>query len=249
MEKIEYKRLNDRAKFHWWNIGRRSILEKFLRINIGNKTNNLEILDIGCGAGENIMFLNKFGNVSGIDISEEALKFSKDKGYSKLIIGNAEKVEEPDSSYDIVSLLDVVEHLDDDVAALNHASRVLKKDGTLLLTVPAHKWLWSMHDKALHHRRRYTNKDLTKKITNAGFEIQKISHFVMPAIPFLLLKKMIHFFNTKIRKKSHEVDTYDVILPKKLNSILIQWLSFERFLMKYISLPFGSSLMVVANKK
>ena len=172
MEKIEYQRLHEREYIHWWNIGRRRILEAALSRNLKFSPTERKVLDVGCGAGGNILFLKKFGNVTGFDISEEALSFSGDKGFSELVLGRAEILPFREGSFDIVSALDCIEHIEDDEAALQEAYRVLKDGGTLLLTVPSHPWLWSRHDEALHHKRRYTKNELQRKVRDAGFGIQ-----------------------------------------------------------------------------
>lgn len=250
MEKIEYQRLHEREYIHWWNIGRRHVLETALSRHFKSSSTEQKVLDVGCGAGGNILFLKKFGRVTGFDISEEALSFSSDKGFSELVLGRAEKVPFPDGSFDIVSALDCIEHIEDDDAALQEAYRVLKSGGTLLLTVPAHKWLWSRHDEALHHKRRYTQKELRRKIQDAGFALQEITHFVVLAIPFLLLQKGIRRTRKILFPNRKEViDTYDVLLPPFFNKALIAWLAVERMIMKRVPLPFGSSLLVAARKR
>ena len=250
MEKIEYQRLHEREYIHWWNIGRRRVLEAALARNLKFSPTERKVLDVGCGAGGNILFLKKFGRVTGFDISEEALSFSSDKGFSQLVLGRAEKMPFPNGSFGIVSALDCIEHIEDDEATLQEAYRVLKDDGTLLLTVPAHRWLWSRHDEALHHKRRYTTKDLRRKIQDAGFALQEITHFVVPAIPFLLLQKIIRKIKKTLFPNREEViDTYDVLLPSFLNESLIAWLAIEKAVMKRVPIPFGSSLLVVARKR
>ena len=247
MEKIEYQRIYERESFFWWFVGRRHILEEALRRIISTITKDLDILDIGCGAGGNILFLKKFGRVTGLDVSEEALKFSQDKGFSKLLLGKAEALPVPDKSFNIVSILDCIEHIDDDMKALHECERVLKKDGVLLLTVPAHRWLWSRHDEALHHKKRYTKSELISKIEVAGFVVQEISHFVIPAIPFLLFQKsMCRIKKVFYPRRKEIIDTYDVLLPSFLNKSLILWLNFENLIIKKISIPFGSSILLVA---
>ncbi len=250
MEKIEYQRLYEREGAYWWNVGRRRILEERLRKRILPGTGDLNILDVGCGAGGNILFLKKFGKVTGLDVSEDALAFSRNKGFAALVPGRAEKLPFPDGSFDIVATLDCIEHIEDDRSALRECGRVLKNNGALLLTAPAHRWLWSRHDEALHHMRRYTATDLRIKICGAGFRIKEMSHFVIPAIPFLLVHKAVRFVKKRVFPNMKEVvDTYDVELPRFLNTALIAWLFLEKAVMKVATIPFGSSLMVVAERQ
>lgn len=247
MERKEYKRLKDREQFFWWNVGRRAILREALGRHI--KSHDANILDVGCGPGGNILFLKEFGKVTGIDSSDEALSFARAQGFHKIVKGDSEELPFPDEAFDIVSILDVLEHIDDDKKALDEIFRALKRNGVLLLTVPAYAWMWSDHDEALHHKRRYGHKELRGKILNAGFSIEEMSYFVIPAIPFRALKlcfeKLQGLFN-KDKKKILKTD--DVILPPFLNSFFIAWLAVERYVMRIFPIPCGSSLLVVAKK-
>ncbi|MBI2048135.1 MAG: class I SAM-dependent methyltransferase [Parcubacteria group bacterium] len=247
MELKEYKNLAERESFFWWNVGRRRILEDALKRHVASS--HLEILDVGCGPGGNILFLKKFGNVTGIDSSKEALSFAATQGFLKTVESGGEKLPFPDQSFDLVSILDVLEHMDSDEQALGEIFRVLKTEGLLLLTVPAYMWMWSEHDEALHHKRRYGYKELRKKIINAGFSIEEMSYFVIPSIPFRVLKLCVGKLKSVFSKnKDKTLKTDDVILPPFLNSLFIVWLTVERYVMKLLPLPFGSSLLVVAEK-
>lgn len=247
METIEYRRLFEREEFYWWNIGRREILKSTLNRNLVFKR-GLSILDVGCGAGGNIKILGEFGSVTGLDISEEALKFAKTHGiFKNLVRGNAERLPFADGSFDLVSALDVLEHIPDDQRAIQEMFRVLKKGGFALVTVPAHQWLWSRHDEALHHLRRYTTDELRRKLCEAGFRIVERSHFVVPAIFFLCFKKMTRYLQ-KIQGAKEMIDTYDIILPSWLNRILIWWLCAEKIIMRFIPIPAGSSLVIISQK-
>lgn len=247
METIEYRRLFEREEFYWWNIGRREILKSELERHLVSKR-GLSILDVGCGAGGNIKILGEFGAVTGLDISEEALKFAKTRGvFKNLVQGNAERLPFPDNTFDLISALDVLEHVPDDQQALREIFRVLKKGGCALITVPAHRWLWSRHDEALHHLRRYTTNELRKKLCAAKFHVIEQSHFVVPAIIFLLFKKAMRRLR-KARGTEEPVDTYDTILPPWLNRLLIWWLAAEKTVIRFISLPAGSSLFIITQK-
>jgi len=248
VEHKEYKLLKDRERFFWWNVGKRCILRDALKRHIDTKSSSeREILDVGCGPGGNMLFLKEFGNVVGLDSSNEALKYAREEAYKNLVLGFVEELPFSNDSFDIVTALDVIEHIENDTQALKEIFKVLKPGGLLLLTVPAHKWLWSRHDEALHHKRRYTDRELKNKIEEAGFEIQNKSHFVVPAIPFLLFQKLVRYVEKiLLPHKKDKIDTYDVILPSFLNSLLIAWLSVERFIMRIVPIPFGSSLLVIA---
>lgn len=244
----EHKRLHERETSYWWHVGRRRILDSALREFVAD-SRACRILDIGCGAGSNALFLRRYGVVTGLDISEEALSLSKHKGFTELVLGSAVALPFPDNSFDIISLLDVIEHIENDEEALLQAFRVLKNGGSLLLTVPAHPWLWSLRDEVFDHKRRYTGGELRQKLIRTGFVLQKESHFVILGVPFLLVRNMLR----RVKKMffphyEEEVGTYDPILPNALNALLLLWLSGEEILMRYAPIPLGSSLLAVATK-
>jgi ubiquinone/menaquinone biosynthesis C-methylase UbiE len=155
MKKTEYEQMSLREETYWWHVGRLSIVDSLL--SKFDKKNENKILNIGCGTGGTIPILEKYGEVVNVDISSEALKFLRQKGYKGTkVSGNGLPFE--DNEFDFVVALDVLEHIDQDREALNEWHRVLKPGGQLMITVPAHAFLWSGHDVSLHHFRRYTTK-------------------------------------------------------------------------------------------
>lgn len=248
MQKHEYARLASREPFYFWNIGRREILQEALARHLGS-SRNLRILDMGCGPGGNISLLAGFGSVVGLDVSEEALKFAGKYNFAKLVLGDGKNLPFEDNSYELVTSLDVLEHLEDDQKAIKEAFRVLKPGSHLLISVPAHAWLWSDHDEAMLHKRRYSEKEIRFKLQGAGFDIIEKSHFVIMAVPINFLRKIKDGILRKIfSKKYRKVDTYDVIFSKTVNSLLLFFLRCEKILIRYFSIPFGSSIFVVAKK-
>ena len=149
---------------HWWFVGRRKIIESFIeRVCLALKSKvpvreAPHILDVGCGTGANLEMLAQFGNAEGVDVSAEALEFCRARGLRQVKQGAAEALPYGDHSFDLVTGLDVVEHLDDDVAGLKEMRRVLRDGGRAVLFVPAFMFLWGVQDDISHHRRRYTVK-------------------------------------------------------------------------------------------
>jgi SAM-dependent methyltransferase len=178
MEQHTYGIMNDVEDKHWWFVGRRAILESFLQKVIEKskiKNQKSKILDVGCGTGANLEMLAQFGESEGVDVSDDALEFCRAKGL-KVHKGLAEKLPFEDESFDVVTALDVVEHLDDDVAGLKEMHRVLKKDGRTLIFVPAFMWLWGVQDDISNHRIRYTKKQIVERLQKAGFEIERATY-------------------------------------------------------------------------
>ncbi len=242
----EYTKLAQLEKLYFWSIGRREIFYEALSRNLRAQKNNT-ILDIGCGPGGNTVLLREFGAVTGLDISDEALKFAKNQDFTNLVQADATNLPFLDSSFDIISSLDALEHISGDEEVIKGAFRVLKPGGIFLVAVPAYQWLWSQHDEALQHVRRYSKEEILKKLNKAGFEILEKSHFVMLAVPITLLRKLRDKLIFKVVKNNNK-KTYDIVFPKPINATLLFMMRCEKFLLRFISLPFGTSIMVVARK-
>ena len=249
MQKHEYARLAHREPFYFWNVGRREIIEEALLRHI-HPSAKLEVLDLGCGPGDNFQVLEKFGRVTGVDLSEEALKFARNKGFVNLLLADVASLPFVGHSFDIVSSFDVFEHIADDRKAMREAYRVLKPGGFLVITVPAHPWLWSAHDEALRHQRRYRTKEFLAKFAQGGFGVLEHSHFVTLAVPVNFLRKVRDQAKKWIfgGDNNEKKETYDVVFPPLLNSFLTLVLRIEKSIIRFFSLPFGSSMIVVARK-
>ena len=127
---------------HWWYTGRRQILSGFLEDICRRVTDRRpRILDVGCGTGANLLMLSKFGDAEGVDLSEDALAFCRERGLENVKLGAAEKLPYDDGTFDLVTALDVVEHLDDDLGGLSEMRRVLRPGGRVLLFVPTFMFL------------------------------------------------------------------------------------------------------------
>src|SRR5947207_7426854 len=177
MQQHTYSIMYEVEEHHWWFIGRRKIIEGFVAAvccELGKR--KPRILDVGCGTGANLQMLGQHGASEGVDVSSEALEFCRARGLSKVKQGAAEALPYEDASFDLVTGLDVVEHLDDDVAGLKEMRRVLRPRGRALLFVPAFMFLWGVQDDISHHRRRYTRAGLENVVRAAGFEIERFTY-------------------------------------------------------------------------
>ena len=148
------------------------------------------ILDVGCGTGANLLLLSKYGDAEGVDISDDALSFCRERGLQKVTKGAAEELPYADGLFDLITAFDVVEHLDDDVAGLKEMRRVLRPGGRVLLFVPTFMFLWGLQDDVSNHRRRYRLPELSRILEQAGFEVERTSYAnITFFLPILLDQK------------------------------------------------------------
>lgn len=244
MEQHTYGIMNDVEDKHWWFVGRRAILESFLeRIanDLRTANNDLRILDVGCGTGANLEMLKQFGESEGVDVSDDALEFCRKKGL-KVHKGLAEELPFADETFDLVTALDVVEHLDDDIAGLKEMFRILKKDGKTLIFVPAFMWLWGVQDDISNHRIRYTKKEIVERLKKAGFTIERATYanwtFFAPILAGRTIMKI-----TGIKPESE-----NNVNVSALNGVFGKIFSAEKYWLKNLDFPFGVSIVIVAKK-
>jgi len=244
MQQHTYAIMNRVEDSHWWYVGRRAILESFLERIIANRQSpiaNRRILDVGCGTGGNLEMLEKFGAAEGVDVSDDALEFCQSKGLT-VHKGLAEKLPFADETFDVVTALDVVEHLDDDIAGLSEMHRVLKIGGVTLIFVPAFMWLWGVQDDVSNHRIRYTKKQITERLRKSGFEIERATYanitFFAPILGGRTLMRI-----TGIKPESE-----NNVNISALNGVFGKIFGAEKFWLKNFSFPFGVSIVMVARK-
>jgi SAM-dependent methyltransferase len=245
MQQHTYAIMNRVEDSHWWFVGRRAILEEFLRQIVRNPNSEIQnpkILDVGCGTGANLEMLAQFGESEGVDVSDDALEFCRAKGL-KAHKGLAEELPFADESFDVVTALDVVEHLDDDVAGLKEMRRVLKTGGKTLIFVPAFMWLWGVQDDISNHRIRYTKKQIVGRLEKAGFTIERATYanwtFFAPILAGRTLMKI-----TGLKPESE-----NNVNVSALNGFFGKIFSAERFWLKNFDFPFGVSIVITATKK
>jgi len=230
---------------HWWFVGRRAILEMFLRNIVQSSKFNVQspkILDVGCGTGANLEMLSAFGEAEGVDVSDDALEFCRRKGLA-VQKGLAESLPYADDTFDITTALDVVEHLDDDIAGLKEMYRVTKSGGYSLIFVPAFMWLWGVQDDVSNHRIRYTKKQIVERLEKAGYEIERATYanwtFFAPILGGRTIMKL-----TGIKPESE-----NNVNISALNGVFGKLFSAERFWLKHLNFPFGVSIVAVARKR
>jgi SAM-dependent methyltransferase len=254
MQQHTYAIMDEVEGSHWWFVGRRSILESFLksiesRLQAASREepakagtqNAIRILDIGCGTGANLEMLSQFGEAEGVDVSDDALEFCRQKGLNAQK-GLAERLPFDDGTFDLTTALDVVEHLDDDVAGLREMHRVTKNGGFSLIFVPAYMFLWGVQDDVSNHRIRYTKKQIVERLKAAGYMIERATYanwtFFAPILAGRTLMRV-----TGIKPESE-----NNVNISALNGVFGKLFGAERFWLKNLNFPFGVSIVIVARK-
>lgn len=245
MDYKDYQKINQEYFWHKArNIFINIILSKYLKNN--DKKNN--ILEIGCGTGYQSDIISRYGNYTGLEKNPEATEELK-KINKKVINSNIEDYE-TEEKFETICLFDVLEHIKNDLDAIKKINFLLKNNGLFFITVPAKKILFSEHDLAMDHYRRYEKEELRDLLIKNNFVIKEIGHWNCLLFPlifvFRIIKKIICKKNKN--KQEHESDVQN--LPKIINKILYSILIFENKLTKIgLKIPFGLSLYVVAQKK
>jgi ubiquinone/menaquinone biosynthesis C-methylase UbiE len=174
MNPAEYERMYRYEDHYWWFVSRRELVDSLVRrLPIPPEA---VIVDVGCGTGATAVQLQNYGRVIGVDISPLALAWSRKRGLSNLLLAAAERLPIAPETVDVIVATDILEHLDNDVAVLKEFHRTLKRGAYVVVTVPAYSILWSEHDLALMHRRRYVARVLAQRSRAAGFEIVRLTY-------------------------------------------------------------------------
>jgi SAM-dependent methyltransferase len=239
--------LFDMEQKHFWHAGRREIILEVLK-SIPD-ISRAKILEIGCGNGSVLAFLEKKGlNVEGGDIFLEGLNFCRQRANS-IPLYQLDVLALPFfNDYDVIGLFDVLEHIEDDEKALKEISNALKPRGKILLTLPAHQFLWSYWDEASKHQRRYSRKEIIAKLEKNGFVVLKATYYISFLFPLFLGSRLAG----KLRRKKHLTEVNKSIEAQTIpmvNRLLLWTLRIEKKLLRYVNLPLGASLLILAEKK
>ena len=177
MEEYEYRIMRHIENTYWWFRGKQFLVDMLLKKYLDNNRSNM-ILDIGTGTGATLERLQRYGNVYGVDVSTVAIQLLARDGYKRIVRSDAENgIPFKGNTFSLITCLDVLEHLENDRSLLEEMARVCKPGGVILITVPAMRLLWSSHDVALHHKRRYTKWQLLSQIGPLHCNVIKASYF------------------------------------------------------------------------
>jgi SAM-dependent methyltransferase len=224
---------------HWWFRGRRAVLRAVLPGVL--PVQPARLLELGCGSGNMLEMLEEFGEAVGVEANPDLVAAARAVGLDARRGTLPGALPVPSEWADVVLLLDVLEHLDDEAAALAAARGALTPGGVLVITVPAYAWLWSGHDMALGHRRRYTAARLRATVAGAGFRVTRVTYFSTLLFPMLALARAAK----RLRgDASHDLRP----VGRALGIVLERCFAFERHLVPRMRLPFGSSLLLLARR-
>jgi len=246
MEQEFAQRYGDLAEWHWWFRGRAKIVESVLRRHLPGRSSR-DILSVGAGPAQGLAWLLPFagsaGTVTGLDPEPAHAMPCPQK--VQFVIGRMEDSAFPDASFDVVLALDVLEHLDDDLAGLRQAIRMLRPGGFLVITVPAFPFLWGGQDVVNHHRRRYTKRTLTGLLERGGlqnFEVTYFNTLLFPAAATIRTARRLCGHANRSRSDNEGSQ------PGVLNSALSYIFGLERHLIGRVPMPAGVSLMATYHK-
>ncbi|MBI3948457.1 MAG: class I SAM-dependent methyltransferase [Armatimonadetes bacterium] len=229
---------------NWWFAGKRMLVEELLRQALGAGRLG-RVLDVGCGTGATLAMLARLADPVGIDRAPAALRLAAERRVGHLCAADAERLAFADGVFAAVTALDVVEHLDHPVRALREMGRVCAPGGVVLVTVPAYSLLWSDHDVALEHRRRYTPRLLRQQMEAAGLEVVRLSHaYAAFFLPALVVRRLLRLGS---RRKVPEADLGMVAGP--VNALLAVYMRCEAVVLPWLNLPFGTSLVCAARSR
>lgn len=237
MERIVYDRMAELDSRHWWYRARREVLAKLIERK-ARPPADAKILEIGCGTGHNLAMLGRYGSVDAIELDPAARaiaaqRLGRDVASTRL----PELAGVPERHFDLIALLDVLEHVEDDRAALVSIAKRLKPGGALLLTVPAFPWMWSAHDVVNHHHRRYTKKSLRAVIAEAGLRADFIGWFNSILFPAAAGARLVG-------RLTGNKESDDKLPPRAVNAVFETLFGLERHAIG--RLPFSPGVSIAA---
>jgi len=240
MERVVYETMAEVDRRHWWYVARREIIAALIRRNVRPPA-NAQILELGCGTGHNLAMLGEFGHVDALELDDGARAVAEKRlGRTVMSAPLPELAGVPERHYDLIGAFDVIEHIDDDAASLASIGTKLKPGGKFIMTVPAHKWMWSAHDVANHHKRRYSKRALEKLFEASPLKLEAMGYFNSLLFPVAVAQRL----SSKVRGK----DEADLAMPPAaLNAALEKVFAAERHLVGRLPLPPGLSLFAVAS--
>ncbi|WP_310474423.1 class I SAM-dependent methyltransferase [Sandarakinorhabdus sp.] len=241
MERGIYDHMAAHAGSHWWYVARRRVLADVIARHVPLPP-AAHVLEIGCGTGHNLGMLGQFGAVDAVELDDDARALaSQALGRAVLPARLPDLPPLPVERYDLIALLDVLEHVPEDRATLAAIAGRLVPGGSLLVTVPQHQWMWSSHDVANHHMRRYSKASLKAAFAGSGLELQLLTSFNSMLFPLAVAQRLASRLSGREGRQDDD-------LPGPLNGLFTAVFGWERHLVGRLPLPPGLSLLALATK-
>ena len=251
MKRAAYDELRAFEDRHWWFRGRRSAIAAHVQRALARFENGF-VLDVGCGTGANIAWLAQRTNprqLIGLEFDGHALELARERGLEvHFVHADAARLPVASASANLIVCCDVLEHIEDDAAACSELARVLTRGGTLVATVPAGQGLWSVHDQALGHRRRYARGELEQRLRNAGFSIEASHGFNVALWPLIWALRRRRWLARSSAQDSAPTSDFRT-LPAPINAALAAWLAFESLVVRTLGIRAGVSFVVRARRE
>lgn len=234
---------------HFWFVSRRECIADAIRRHVPDR-NERGLFDIGCGTGGLIAYLSAHGvPVSGAcDSYAEGLSLAAARVPAPLFLVDEGRLPPLAPGQDLVSLFDVLEHIDDDRGTLREIASVLRPGGVLVLTVPAHPFLFDDADRMAQHRRRYRRQELREKLEAAGFVVERLTHFMALLVPALIVARTIGAWLQPVLGSAQKRRDTELRVVPGINGLLRAMLRVERLWLRFADLPFGTSLLAIARR-
>jgi SAM-dependent methyltransferase len=242
MEREVFDRMAEQDQVHWWYVARRRILAALIARE-AELPEDARILEVGCGTGHNFEMLGRFGRVDALEVDAEARALAGRR--LGRAVGDAPLPDlpgVPDHEYDLIALLDVLEHVEGRAESLRSIAAKLKPEGRILVTVPAFQWMWSAHDLAHHHKLRYSKKGLRQDAEAAGLRVRKLGYFNSLLFPIAAAVRLLG-------KAAGKTSSDDKVPPRPLNFLFERVFGLERHVVGRIPLPAGVSLFALLSTR
>jgi SAM-dependent methyltransferase len=242
MRPINYDVMFDVEDDHWWFVGRRAIVFAQIEQALKPSPDSRRILDIGCGTGATLDHLKRLGEVQGIDLSQIPLSYACRRGHNRVLRASATELPFENDSFELVTALDVIEHLDDDIKGLSEIRRVLKPHAPAIIFVPAFQALWGPNDDQSGHKRRYRINQLRCSVEAAGLRVERISYAnIAMFLPIMIGRRVLTYLGRTEQAENR-------INHPLINRVLSHIFAREAIWLRRHSLPFGVSIICVARK-
>ena len=242
MQQDEYRIMREAEERHFWFRGSRAVIFDWIDTALDDLGPDARALDVGAGTGGVLADLGSRCHAFGAEFNAAGARYCGDRGLA-VVQARLPVLPFADDTFDLAISLDVFEHIEDDLAAIEEVRRVLRPGGRLITTVRALRWLWSSHDEALHHHRRYHRADFEAGLCHAGFTIRRLSYYNASLLAPIAAVRLAQRAARTLGVVPAEVNSDVSVPPAPLNNALATVFGSERHLLRHLSLPVGASLI------